>query len=130
MSAAEIRLLASLGLTCDQLAAVAEMLELRYPENPHRRDPKAIERTRRYRAKLDVSSSVWMELRKHVLLRDGFMCRYCGSNGSGRAMHCDHVVPVSKGGMSVLQNLVAACGFCNASKKAEDEQTWRAKRGL
>lgn len=33
-----------------------------------------------------------------------------------RAMHFDHVIPISKGGKDTLNNLVVACGFCNGSK--------------
>jgi hypothetical protein len=65
------------------------------------------------------------KLRAKVLRRDGMRCVYCGSDGDGKALHCDHVVPRAKGGRSSLENLVAACGRCNTSKNAKDLDAWR-----
>ena len=58
----------------------------------------------------DVSPS----LRFAVLSRDGMKCRYCGA--AGAALHVDHVIPRSRGGQTVMENLVAACALCNAGK--------------
>jgi hypothetical protein len=35
-----------------------------------------------------------------------------------KAMHVDHVIPVSKGGENKIENLVVACEKCNESKRA------------
>lgn len=51
--------------------------------------------------------------RRAVLLRDGGLCQYCGR----RAESIDHVVPRSKGGPHVWENVVAACRRCNAGKR-------------
>ncbi len=51
--------------------------------------------------------------RFNVFLRDGFSCAYCGSND---ALTFDHVVPRSKGGRTVWENIVAACSPCNLKK--------------
>jgi 5-methylcytosine-specific restriction endonuclease McrA len=40
-------------------------------------------------------------------------CSYCGALGE---MTLDHVVPISRGGVHGIGNLVAACGPCNFSK--------------
>lgn len=64
-------------------------------------------------------------LREYVLIRDKYTCHYCGRRiPFGRAiyphqvhMQVDHVIPVSKGGRSVLNNLVACCSDCNQLKK-------------
>lgn len=50
--------------------------------------------------------------RKGVLARDGGRCVYCGSP----ATSLDHVVPKSRGGQHVWENVVAACGRCNHAK--------------
>jgi len=50
--------------------------------------------------------------RAGVLRRDGGRCVYCGR--PGRTI--DHVLPVSRGGRSVWENTVAACGPCNQRK--------------
>jgi predicted phage replisome organizer len=43
-------------------------------------------------------------------------CAYCGSTDKVN-MTIDHIIPVSKGGSSLLSNLVPACKNCNSSKK-------------
>jgi 5-methylcytosine-specific restriction endonuclease McrA len=53
--------------------------------------------------------------KKNVLLRDGHVCAYCSAHG-GNDMTVDHVVPRSRRGQSVWENLVACCMTCNARK--------------
>lgn len=48
-----------------------------------------------------------------ILMRDNFECAYCGGMASTR----DHVVPKSRGGLTVWDNLVAACTVCNFRKR-------------
>ncbi|MFP3905668.1 MAG: HNH endonuclease [Acidimicrobiales bacterium] len=50
--------------------------------------------------------------RRAVFHRDGGRCQYCG----GSAESIDHVVPRSRGGSHVWENVVAACRRCNAAK--------------
>jgi 5-methylcytosine-specific restriction endonuclease McrA len=52
--------------------------------------------------------------RKALFARDGWRCVYCGTT-SGR-LTLDHVVPRSKGGESVWENVVTACAPCNHRK--------------
>ena len=52
--------------------------------------------------------------RRALFARDGWRCVYCGTSG-GR-LTLDHVVPRSKGGESVWENVVTACGPCNLRK--------------
>ncbi len=47
----------------------------------------------------------------------GRWCAYCGCGVLRSDATLDHVVPVSKGGRTVLGNLVVACWPCNARKK-------------
>jgi 5-methylcytosine-specific restriction endonuclease McrA len=49
--------------------------------------------------------------RKAVLARDGWTCQYCGSDKHGLTV--DHVIPRSRGGESVWENIVASCAPCN-----------------
>ncbi len=51
--------------------------------------------------------------RRTVFARDGSRCQYCG----GPAENIDHVVPRSKGGPHVWENVVAACRRCNTRKE-------------
>lgn len=66
--------------------------------------------------------SKWENLRSIVFIRDGFRCRYCGS--TEQPLHCDHVVPVSRGGTNDLSNLACACAFCNLSKGDKLLEEW------
>ena len=52
--------------------------------------------------------------RRALFARDGWRCVYCGSAG-GR-LTLDHVVPRSRGGDSVWENVVTACSPCNLRK--------------
>jgi 5-methylcytosine-specific restriction endonuclease McrA len=52
--------------------------------------------------------------RRALFARDGFRCVYCGS--STHRLTLDHVVPRSRGGESVWENVVTACSPCNLRK--------------
>ena len=51
--------------------------------------------------------------RRAVFARDHHRCQYCGS----AAENLDHVVPRSRGGTHVWENVVACCRRCNARKE-------------
>lgn len=48
--------------------------------------------------------------------RDNFRCMYCGHVFCQRELTRDHVIPKSKGGKDVWENIVAACRRCNHFK--------------
>ena len=52
--------------------------------------------------------------RRALFARDGWRCVYCGTT-NGR-LTLDHVVPRSRGGDSVWENVVTSCGPCNLRK--------------
>jgi 5-methylcytosine-specific restriction endonuclease McrA len=52
--------------------------------------------------------------RKAVLARDYWTCQYCGRQSAGLTV--DHVIPRSRGGESVWENIVASCAPCNRRK--------------
>ena len=52
--------------------------------------------------------------RRAVLARDAWTCQYCGSERPGLTV--DHVIPRSRGGESVWENIVASCAPCNRRK--------------
>jgi 5-methylcytosine-specific restriction endonuclease McrA len=51
---------------------------------------------------------------KRKLSRD-HPCPYCGQ-GLGTSPHADHIYPVSRGGLSVISNMVFVCQICNQKK--------------
>lgn len=55
----------------------------------------------------------WPEIRKKVFERDGFKCVQCGGR---QHIQCDHVTPVSSGGLPVKTNLQTLCKRCNQEK--------------
>ena len=56
-------------------------------------------------------------LRFLILKRDGFRCQYCGGTPDlGYMLHVDHIVPFSKGGKTIEENLITSCLLCNLGK--------------
>lgn len=51
--------------------------------------------------------------RRNVLRRDAFECQYCRKKDG---LTLDHVIPKSRGGRDVWDNLVTACNGCNNRK--------------
>ena len=52
--------------------------------------------------------------RRALFARDGWRCVYCGTT-AGR-LTLDHVVPRTRGGDSVWENVVTSCAPCNLRK--------------
>jgi len=53
--------------------------------------------------------------RKAVLARDAWTCQYCGREAHS-GLTVDHVIPRSRGGKSIWENIVASCAPCNRKK--------------
>ena len=55
-----------------------------------------------------------------LFARDRYRCQYCGRAGielrPREALTRDHVVPLSRGGLNVWDNVVTACSPCNTRK--------------
>lgn len=61
------------------------------------------------------------KLRGQIKERDGYACLQCGVSLAAEPhllLEVDHIVPVSKGGLSILENLQTLCWRCNRSKGA------------
>lgn len=58
--------------------------------------------------------------RHNIFKRDRNQCQYCGAT---KNLTLDHVLPKSRGGKTVWDNLVTACVYCNSRKgdKLPDE---------
>jgi 5-methylcytosine-specific restriction endonuclease McrA len=54
--------------------------------------------------------------KKHIYLRDNYTCQYCGRQSLPNDLTLDHVLPQSRGGKSVWENLVTSCKACNTRK--------------
>ena len=74
------------------------------------------EKMRKKRARSQMTD----KLRYSILKRDGFKCKICGRTAEdGIKLHVDHIIPVSKGGETVLNNLRTLCETCNRGKSDE-----------
>ena len=51
--------------------------------------------------------------RKEILRRDEHQCQYCGNR---KQLTIDHVIPRSRGGKHIWNNVVIACALCNGRK--------------
>lgn len=54
--------------------------------------------------------------RRNVVIRDERKCQYCQKVLDFEDQTLDHVIPRSKGGKSIWENLVLACRSCNRKK--------------
>jgi 5-methylcytosine-specific restriction endonuclease McrA len=54
--------------------------------------------------------------RFNVFLRDGFRCQYCLVRYRSEDLTFDHLVPRSRGGTTIWENVVTACAACNLRK--------------
>ncbi len=60
-----------------------------------------------------------LRLKFLVMKRDNFKCCMCGRSPAttvGLELHIDHIIPWSKGGETVLDNLQTLCSDCNLGK--------------
>ena len=55
-------------------------------------------------------------LRRSIFVRDRHTCQYCKQCFPGLRLTLDHVIPKSRGGLSIWENLVTSCRECNAKK--------------
>ena len=66
-----------------------------------------------------TSRNINTKLRFKVLQRDHFRCCACGASPAkdpSVELHIDHIIPWSKGGETVMENLQTLCSKCNLGK--------------
>jgi len=54
--------------------------------------------------------------KSNLFLRDQYTCQYCNHQFSRTHLTLDHVLPLSRGGTTCWENIVAACTKCNGDK--------------
>ena len=60
-----------------------------------------------------------LRLRFKIMQRDNFKCCVCGASPATNPsveLHIDHIVPWSKGGETIPENLQTLCSKCNLGK--------------
>ena len=84
-------------------------------------EPVACKEIERPRHK--TSRDVNYRLRFKVMHRDNFKCCICGNSpakDSAIELHIDHIIPWSKGGETIMENLQTLCSKCNLGKSDLD----------
>jgi 5-methylcytosine-specific restriction endonuclease McrA len=54
--------------------------------------------------------------RHRIFARDRYRCQYCGRRGTAFDLTLDHILPKSRGGRTLAENLATACQVCNNRK--------------
>lgn len=71
--------------------------------------------------KIRERSKITNAIRYKILKRDEFHCVLCGAIGKTTELVIDHIVPLSKGGTSDMNNLRTLCYECNVGKGDQGE---------
>lgn len=67
-------------------------------------------------------SKMSASIRYDVLRRDNYRCQICGATQfDGVKLHVDHIIPISKGGKTEMNNLRTLCDRCNLGKSNKIE---------
>jgi 5-methylcytosine-specific restriction endonuclease McrA len=94
------------------------------PVSNSRRARAARRRKRRVAAVVnDLTEQQWAAIRRAW---DG--CAYCGK--AAAALQRDCVMAISRGGRYTVDNVVPACGACNASKCNDEVTAWMRRKRL
>jgi len=82
-------------------------------------DVVSIQKSNTVSPKHKTNRDVNLRLRFLVMKRDNFKCCICGASPAkdpSVELHIDHVIPWSKGGETVIENLQTLCSKCNLGK--------------
>lgn len=78
---------------------------------------KTTSKVRRTKVQAYGTKDQWAAMSAACLKRDGRRCTKCG-NGStpGNHLNAHHIVPVARGGKTVLYNLKTLCASCHSKQ--------------
>ena len=82
-------------------------------------NPVAIETTSQQKIQDERKRNIPLKIRLGVFKRDNFKCVLCGrspATENGVELHVDHIIPFSKGGETIDENLQTLCKECNLGK--------------
>lgn len=79
---------------------------------------------KKYSANIKIERQIMNDnIRYNVLKRDNYTCQICGATAKeGAKLHVDHIIPVSRGGKTVMSNLQTLCERCNMGKSNKIEK--------
>jgi hypothetical protein len=81
-----------------------------YAENVNQEDINQIKSF--FNGRVPISAG----LRYQVLNRDNHTCQTCGRKSPEVVLHIDHIIPVSRGGPTTIDNLRVLCEECNLGR--------------
>jgi len=113
--------LVAAGVSNDKIVEIVRLLEckLKSATLPQSAGDRRRAWDRARKAKLPAD---WAAITQAVFERDMYACTYCGDEPGD--LHCDHVIPLSRGGSSHMDNLATACGPCNMDKGSKLLSEW------
>jgi len=103
-----------------------EKQRARYAENKEYFKPYIKARKAKVRASEGSFTAVQL---KKMLESQKCKCIYCKTNISNN-YHADHIVPVSKGGSSFIENIQLLCPTCNLRKRAKMPEDYAKEIGF
>lgn len=104
------------GRTRDQMADAISGRKKFQPTGP-----------RKYLPAPEYCRHVPIRLRLAVFDRDGYRCLYPSCNSASNKLHADHILPVSLGGITVMDNLQTLCDVHNLTKGNRESVDYRRK---
>lgn len=96
------------------------------------RRPKVgkVSKIRRTQAQAYGDRSSWDAMCDAVKQRDGYRCRDCGKHRSQvRKLEVHHIIPVSRGGRTVMYNLKTLCDECHDKQPFHNHLAKASARG-
>jgi 5-methylcytosine-specific restriction endonuclease McrA len=95
---------------------------------PSQRPSRAVRYSRRRRRRIaakvhDLTDTQWSALKAAWA-----GCAYCGAVGTSLQKDC--VLPISRGGRYVIDNVVPSCRSCNTSKCNTEVTSWMRRKKL
>jgi hypothetical protein len=105
----------------DGLASCCSLCHNNQQSRYYHSNPEAqVARVRKRDRKLDRALTA-LEI-KHIFTKYNYKCHYCGYDNEnhnidyGENLHLDHIMPLSKGGLTVVDNIQLLCRTCNCKK--------------
>lgn len=87
-----------------------------YSREYARAHPEQCKKYNRRRLHRLQTGRITMEQRLQLYEEANYTCKYCGKQFERKHLTLDHVIPVSRGGLNHVSNVVVACRSCNSSK--------------
>lgn len=80
---------------------------------PPKVGPKMVSKIRRTQTQAYGDRKSWSKTSLAVKTRDGFRCRLCPRTTD---LQVDHIIPVSRGGLTIMRNLWTLCAICHSKR--------------